>query len=1001
MLRHPEYTRKRLMQLAERFRGRIYPEVRAPKTLEISPTVDRISHAEAMRLEYRPVALGRQLGPLFATHWFRVRAEIPEAWRGQRVDLLWISHSEATLWIDGKSVQGLNHHPAADKDGSTRPDAQLIESAQGGETFEFMIEAAANAYFGVQEEQRRPYKHVSAFVLDRCDVARFDPEAWALYFDLVTLVELEAESTKDLDKTWGGLLLEELNRFANACDPDDRTTWPEGQQILRTLYTRKNASTVHSLSAIGHAHIDTAWLWPMAETIRKCERTFSSQVTYMDAYPEHRFACSQALQYAFIQERNPDLWNRMIEKVRAGQFIPVGGTWVEPDCNLPSGESLARQFLYGQRFFMKALGVRCTELWQPDVFGYNGQLPQLMRLAGIRRFLTQKLSWNHFNKPAHHTFVWEGIDGSEVIAHFPPADTYNSTADVAELRRIARDYKDHDRSRESLMLFGHGDGGGGPTKRMLEVLRRAKDLEGLPRTELRTPDEFFTRLERDVRDWPRLIGELYFEYHRGTYTSQAETKAANRRSEELLHDVEVLSAIADRLGRAAYPKAEIEPLWKRVLTNQFHDILPGSSIAVVYEDARRDYREVKARGEDLRDRAAQALVAKDGGGATPINTLSFPRRELCRAPSGELLFVDAPPIGIGEVRPCPDRVRLERHGDRIVLENESLRAEIETSGDLVRLLDKQSHREALSGPSNILEIYDDHPIAYDAWDVDPFHLETKKACPPAERAEIVGDGPLAGEVSFERSIGKKSRIRQTVRLLAASRHLEFECDVDWAESNTMLKVAFMVTPRAMNATYEMQFGVAERPTHFNTSHDLARYEVPGHRFSDLSEHGFGVALLGDSKYGYSTHRSEMRMSLLRAPTSPDPNADRGHHRFRYAILPHAGGWQDGRVVEEARRFNVPILWAVGSSERRSFFQLDGGTLVIDGLKKAEDGDGLILRLYEGSGGRGSTGLRSSLPFTRAKFVNLLEEEIGAADMRGDGTVRIAYRPFEIISLKLE
>src|SRR6185503_7711361 len=309
------------------------------------------------------------------------------------------------------------------------------------------------------------------------------------------------------------------------------------------------------LSAIGHAHIDTAWLWPLAETVRKCERTFSSQLAYMERYPEHRFACSQAQQWAWMRERNPDLWTRMAARAREGRFIPAGGTWVEPDCNVPCGESLVRQFLYGQRFFERELGVRCGEFWQPDVFGYSGQLPQLMRGAGMTRFLTQKLSWNKFNRPHHHTFTWEGIDGSQVLAHFPPADTYNSVCDVAELRRAARDYKDHDRSRHAYLLFGHGDDGGGPTPRMLELLRRARDLQGLPRTAIRSPDEFFALLEEDCTDRPVVVGELYFEYHRGTYTSVSEVKQNNRRAEQLLRDVELLAACADRLGRAPYPQA--------------------------------------------------------------------------------------------------------------------------------------------------------------------------------------------------------------------------------------------------------------------------------------------------------------------------------------------------------------------------------------------------------------------------------------------------------------
>ncbi|MCE9609807.1 MAG: hypothetical protein K8R23_06320, partial [Chthoniobacter sp.] len=426
-------------------------------------------------------------------------------------------------------------------------------------------------------------------VLDQCDIAAFDPLAWEMWHDFLILQQLECEGTNDLDKDWAGKLLAELNRFANAFDPEDQSTWADAHWILKSLYQNRNGSYKHELSAIGHAHIDTAWLWPLAETYRKCERTFSSAAAYMEEYQEYKFSCSQAQQYAWIKERNPQLYARIAAKVKAGQWVPVGGTWVEPDCNIPSGESLARQFLYGQRFFLREFGVTCKEFWNPDVFGYNGQLPQIMAQSGATRFLTQKLSWNRFNRPRHQTFTWQGIDGSEVLTHFPPANTYNATASVAELRKNVRDYKDNDRSGHSMMLFGLGDGGGGPTKTMIESLRRARDLQGLPRTQMRSSDEFFMQLEKDCTDRPVMVGELYLEYHRGTYTTQAANKRDNRRCEELLHDIEAAAALAGRLGKGSYPGRELEDLWKIVLLNQFHDIIPGSSITLVYEDSARQY----------------------------------------------------------------------------------------------------------------------------------------------------------------------------------------------------------------------------------------------------------------------------------------------------------------------------------------------------------------------------------------------------------------------------
>ncbi|HLX64549.1 MAG TPA: alpha-mannosidase [Planctomycetota bacterium] len=1018
MLRHPDYTRARLKQLAERMRAKIYTDTRPIEMVGVSTVVDRISFDEAAKMKYRPVKVGEQFGPLWATYWFKARITVPPEWAGKRIDLLWVSHSEATLWIDGRSIQGFNFAPM-EWDKSARSDAVLIESARAGETLEFYVEMACNRMFGKGDAYH--FKNVSPFVFDQCDMAVFDPEAWNLYYDFHVLQELEAEQLKDLDKTWGGLLLAELNRFANDYDPENRDTWDLASRSLKLLYTNKNATSVHELSAIGHAHIDTAWLWPLAETYRKCERTFSSQCTYMDAYPDYKFACSQAYQYEIIKLRNPQLYARIVERVKRGQWVPVGGTWIEPDCNIPSGESLARQFLYGQRFFRQEFGITCNEFWNPDVFGYNGQLPQLMKLSGIQYFLTQKLSWNRFTKPPHHTFTWQGIDGSEVLAHFPPADTYNAMASVEQLRDNARNYKDHDRSRMSLMLFGYGDGGGGPTKHMLEILSRAQDLEGLPRTTIRSSDEFFTLLDRDCLDRPVMIGELYFEYHRGTYTTQALAKLNNRCNEFLLHDAELACAIAHRLQRMIYPRAALERLWKTLLLNQFHDILPGSSIGLVYEDSARDHETLRDEGEKLLAEGLRALSGAapgmgEGAPQTPFNTLGVAWHGVCEMPGGQLLFIDAPPCSAGETVKPDDAVSLSKDSaSNYVFTNNYLRATIARDGRVTSLIERASGREALAAPGNVFQLFDDRPTKWDAWDVDPFHLETERNCEAgtfvsdsndldAEQAvrQVAGETRLRVEAVFIHKIGKASSLRQTVRLEAGSRWLEFHCDADWQESNAMLKVAFPVAVRAMNATYEMQFGHVERPTHYNTPQDLARYEVPGHKWADLSEHGFGVALLSDCKYGYSTYGNTMRLSLLRAPKQPDPNADIGRHLFTYALLPHAGNWRDAGVVADALRFNHPPVWLDGALAPKAYFESPDKNLILDTVKLAEDGEALILRLYEAHGARGIAKIVCGLPFEKASACNILEEDLEGAPplVAVKDKIEVPYGPHQVISVKL-
>jgi alpha-mannosidase len=938
--------------MSERLRSHVHPETCAVGELLVAGPVDRIPLAEAETLEYRPAELGERFGPLWATYWFRVRATVPETWRGRRVELLWVSRSESTLWIDGRSVQGLNTGG-----GGERPDAMLLREARGGEKLDLQIELACNGMFG---------KKVVPPELERCELAIFDPEAWRLLHDFETLRALEADEA--IEPAWRGHLRAELNRFCNEEDP----------AILAALYEHRNGTRAHELYAIGHAHIDTAWLWPLEESYRKTVRTFSSQTRYMDDYPEYRFACSQAQQYAWIRDRNPDLWERIRAKVAAGQFVPVGGSWVEPDCNIPSGESLLRQFVHGQRFFEEHFGVRCREFWSPDAFGYCGQLPQLMRLGGMTRFLTQKLSWNRFNRPDHHTFVWRGVDGSEVLGHFPPADTYNSDASVSELLKSAREFKDHETSGASLLVFGHGDGGGGPTRTMLESLRRAADLQGLPRTRQSTSDEFFAALEAEQADRPTVVGELYFEYHRGVYTSQAFVKRMNRRCEQLLHDAEFLAVARG----GDYPRAELDRLWKLLLLQQFHDILPGSSIRLVYEDAARDFAELEA--------GAEALCGATG--SRPVNTAGVARREVVAGPGGELQVVEAPPYGAGAPVDPEDTVRV----DGLTLENRHLRVRLGADGSVESVVELATGRETLSAPGNRFELYDDRPVEFDAWDIDPFHLDTRRDSPPAERWEVVSSGPLRGEIAFERRIGEASTLRQVVRLDAESRRLEFHTTVDWHEEHRLLKVCFPLDVRAASATYEMPFGYAERPNHFSTSFDRARYEVPGHRFADLSEHGFGAALLTDSKYGYSCFGEELRISLLRSPKSPDPEADMGEHAFSYALLPHAGGWREAGVVAEGIRFNAPLRWADGVAEG-SFASCDDPNLVLDTVKRAEGSDALVLRLYEAHGGRGVARVRLAQPVERALLANALEERTGEVEIE-DGALVLPYRPHEVLTV---
>ena len=995
MQKHFEISRTRLKTFLKptQLPSKIY-SAKAPVKLSVFRAPGRISFAEARRGKYRPARMGEQFGPIWATYWFQVDISIPAAWRGREVFFLWNSNSEACVWQDGVPVQGLTGSGAAvwqNAVGPIRNRFRLTSRARGGERQTLFIEVACNHLFGEDGRQ------AELGMLTQAEIAVFDRAAWDLLWDYTVVAgmaeQLPANTPRAAQALWAA------NAIINVCDLDNRATWPAARRIARQFLAAKNGDGQHNLSAIGHAHIDTAWLWPLAETKRKCYRTFSSAIAMMDVYSDYKFVCSQAQQLEWMKAEQPALYAKIKRRVREGRFIPAGGAWVEPDCNLPSGESLVRQFLVGQRFFRKEFGRYCREFWNPDVFGYNGQLPQIMRGAGIHRFLTQKLSWNQINKPQAHTFWWEGIDGSRVLTHFPPADFYNSTCTVKELLFTVSNYKDLERSNESYFLFGYGDGGGGPTWEMVEQLRRAKDVDGLPRSTQRSPDEFFTRLEADMKELTVQVGELYLECHRGTYTTQGKTKLNNRRCEDLLHDIEFLAAIAP----GKYPAAEINRLWKLVLLNQFHDIIPGSSISSVYRDSDEQYADIVATGSQLRSAALHKLLPAGHRSIAVINTLGFPRREVVDV-AGKPAIVGAPAMGYAVQTPdtqTDQPVTLAETRRGLVLENQFLRATLQRTGQLTSLVDKRTGRETIVGRANQFVLFEDMPNNFDAWDVEVFHREKRRDVAGAKSCRVIERHPLRVTVEFVVDLSSKSRLKQRVTLDAVAPRLDFACDVDWHEDHQLLKVEFPTAIRSAAASYEIQFGHLQRPTHFNTSHDLARFEVCAHRWADLSEPGCGLALLNDCKYGHATFQNVMQLSLLRSPKHPDPVADMGRHQFRYALWPHAGDFRTGGVISAARAFNAPLLLQPtgAAAAERTFFSSSLPAVVIDTVKQAEDSRAIIVRMYESHGARGRVRLTSALPVRKATRCNFLEEDEAPVAWRNGG-VTFAVRPFQIVTLKL-
>ncbi|MHB8588515.1 MAG: alpha-mannosidase [Candidatus Dormibacteraceae bacterium] len=888
-----------------------------------------ISYADAIRGDFAPIKVGDPWGPPWSTTWFHVRGRVPEECAGQRVIALFDLGfdgptgftCEALAWKDGKPWRGID------------PNHRWLPI--DGPDADFYIEAAANPRATEAGPEPAPsmialrQSPEPAFVLRRAELSiRESPE--------------EGMSDVRLDPT-------------------------------------------HRVTAVGHAHIDTAWEWPIREAKRKVARTWSTQLALMDEHPDYVFAASQPAQYSWMKASYPDIYRRIKEKVAARQWEPIGAMWVEADCNLPSGESLVRQLLQGKRFFMQEFGYETNVLWLPDVFGYPGNLPQLISSAGCDFFLTQKLSWNDTNKPEHHTFIWEGIDGSRIFTHFPPADTYNGSFEREEVEASIRNFKDRQSSNRSLYLFGWGDGGGGPQAEMIESAHRLG-------VEIGRAGDFFEAASSEAKGLTAAVGELYFELHRGTYTSQSRTKRLNRLAQHALREAEVWSVAAG----AAYPSTELTALWQTLLLNQFHDILPGSSIDWVYEEAERDLEDVTARATGISE-SSMSAIAGSGEQLVVFNTTSHPRREVVNL-TGEYERVEAPPCGwsVHVPHPTEPHVTVSEHR----MENELLRVDWDDRGVLTSIWDKEADREVLSGPGNLLQLHEDNPARWDAWDIDPDYRTTFTELTQIERVQMIGG--LRGVFGFGRRFGD-SILTQAMSLDAGSRVLRFETQVDWQEEHKLLKVAFPVTVSSREATYEIQFGHLRRPTHEDTSFAKAMFEVCAQRWADLGDGEYGVALLNDCKHGYDIHGSVMRLSLLRAPTHPDPKADRGQQRFTYALVPHPGDFREAGVIAAAEDLNAPLRIVRGgpaAGRRRSLVDVDTPQVLVEAIKRAEDSDATIVRLYEAWGGRCKARVRTTLPASRAFLCDLLErkrEEV-AVD---DGLIELELAPFKIVTLKLE
>ncbi len=939
------------------------------------------------------------------------------------------SHPEALIYIDGVPLAGTDRHhqevmlPPEYADGA---DHRLVLHGWSGNKNQ-------------QGDEARLY-------MRPCELVQIDP----LTRDFVALARTAVDVAGHLgehDLTRSKLLtaLDEAFKLLDTREPfgsDFYHSVPDALDSLRSGIAEAGQSMDVSIAAAGHAHIDVAWLWTLGQTRRKSERTFHTVIHLMKQFPNYKFTQSQPQLYDYIRQDHPALFESIKAQVAADRWEPIGGMWVEADCNLSGSEALVRQFLLGRHFFREHFGEgkESPILWLPDVFGYAWALPQIIKKAGLDYFMTIKIAWNQYNRFPFDSFWWQGLDGTRVLTHFSPTpengvgtkSTYNAAVRPHDGLETWANFLQNDVQTDLLMSFGYGDGGGGPTREMLENIGNLADFPGVPRMRHDKVINFFRKMDDEIGErLPTWNGELYLEYHRGTYTGQARNKLANRRSELSLHDLEFLAVLAAAVDdRYTYPANAINAAWETVCLNQFHDILPGSSIHDVYVELQAQYAEVAESVATLRETALEAVAGQMAGDVLLINPVSFARNDLALWPDalpenqhletaqgiplpvqttaeGTLIDVDSlPPYSVTALslaEGAPTAAQTGLTASEQSLENDFLRLELTPEGDIARIYDKPQDRELLppGALANQFQAFEDRPMRFDAWDIDIYYDDRMWLSAAASRIELVESGPLRATIEVERQI-LNSPYTQRISLFHNSPEIRVETVIEWNERHILLKTAFPVDILAPTATYDIQWGNVERPTHRNTSWDWARFETCAHKWVDLSEADYGVSLLNDCKYGHDIHDNVIRLSLLTSAAEPDPQADLGQHRFSYSLLPHAGTWRDG-TIPAAYALNEPIIVAQGSGQsgisQRQLCWTDSDHVVIETVKRAENGEGIIVRLYENQRKRGTVTLETGIDLASAILTNLIEDD--EQEIPVDGRrVSFAIKPYEIVTLRL-
>lgn len=1004
---------------------------------EPEPSDVFLAKVRAGAVAFKPFPVPGQWGETWGTTWFEVQGHVDrDAVAGRKVEL------EVDLgWFDdrgpGFQAEGLAYRAdgTAIKTANPRnhwiplvyPDGTAAVDFDDHGDFTVYIEAAANPFiegampFAPTDLGEGPTgRRDDPYTLRRMDVTVFHEDVFDYYLDLETVSSLMRELKDDDPRYWQ--LAKALQRSMNAYDERDiDSTLDTARAELSGVLAEPAAASAISHVAVGHAHIDSAWLWPVRETRRKVARTVANVLALMDEDPDFTYAMSSAQQYEWLQEDHPDLFRRMKERIHEGRFIPVGGMWVESDNMIPSGESLIRQIMFGKRYFKDQLGVTPRGIWLPDSFGYTGSWPQIARRAGFEWFLTQKISWNDATKFPHHSFMWEGIDGSRILTHFPPSDTYCSWMSMDELMYSQRNFLDKDLSRNAILLYGFGDGGGGPTREMTARIRRDHDLAGAPKVEFGTPDQLFDRVRKDIVDdargeTPVFKGELYLELHRGTLTSQQDMKRGCRQEESLLRIAEYLGAAATiKNPDYDYPRNRMDRIWKTLLLNQFHDILPGSAIAWVHRQARADYARDIAQLRDVIVEAGHAIASAQPDDRMIDDAIITPYAQRI----GDAWSVRHASVSPSNGAPCS----ITRHDDgTVALDNGRLRVHVNKDGTVSSVMDLEASRELVPLGADLgrYELLRDEPFHWDAWDIqrDAFLTAEPLTDAALEQAETDADGNAVVRVVTR---AENVEIHTSIILRPGSAALDFTADVDWRTAERFLKVDLPIAVQSVNAQYECQYGMVERPINKNTRSDDAKFESCTHRFVRIADSGYAVAVVNTSTYGSDVSPihgnaadgtacgTMVRLSLLSSPLYPDPHTDQGRHCFAWSFVARADMKE---TLAEAARINAPVIGPIPAFNPLVTLRNVQGSLVLDWIKLADDDSGdLIVRLYEAAGGmaQGMIHVDAALAGSLVQEVAVTEE-----DELTDGLLRafssdgpcpaegavVSLGPFQLATLRI-